>query len=97
MYPYKKYSMGEGMMIYNHDGSPENEIAITVDKMVEGTLLNTDKRLIDTLYKYYSQSSIECDDDIHTIINNWLHTSDYRHIHTLLEYYIGIRGSFNLY
>lgn len=97
MYPYKHYSMGEGMMIYNHDGSIENEIAITVDKMIEGTLLNTDNRLIDILAEHYRNSSIECNDDIQTIINNWLQVNDYRHIHKLLEYYIGVRGSFELY
>lgn len=97
MYPYKHYSMGEGMMIYNHDGSIENEIAITVDKIIEGTLLNTDNRLIDIIYKHYSKSSLLCDDDIQTIINNWLHTSDYEHIHTLLEYYISVRKTFELY
>lgn len=97
MFPYKIYSMGEGMMVYNHDGSIENEIAITVDKMIEGTLLNTDARLIDIVYKHYSKSSIGCDDDIQAIINNWLHTGDYKHIHTLLECYIGVQNTFEMY
>lgn len=97
MYPYKHYSMGEGMMVYNHDGSLENEIAITVDKIIKGTLLSTDNRLIDIIYKHYSKSSVLCDNDIQTIINNWLHTGDYEHIHTLLEYYIGVKNSFELY
>ena len=97
MYPYKHYSMGDGMMVYNHDGSIENEIAITVDKIIEGTLLNTDNRLIDIIYKHYRESSLSCDDDIQAIINNWLRTSDYKHVYTLLDYYIGVRDSFELY
>ena len=88
MYPYKKYNSEINEMIYNHDGTIENEIAITVDKMIEGTLLNTDKRLIDILYQYHNNSSVECDDDIQAIITNWLNTGDYKHIHTLIEYYI---------
>lgn len=97
MYPYKIYSMGEGVMVYNHDGSIENEIAITVDKMVNKILLNTDNRLIDIISEYYKKSSIECDDDITAIINNWLMYSEYKHIHMLLEYYIPIREAYNRY
>lgn len=91
MYPYKKYNSELDTVIYNHDGSIENEIAITVDKMIEDTLLSTDKRLIDIIYQYYNKSSIQCDDDIQTIIKNWLNTGDYKHIHTLIEYYILVR------
>ena len=97
MFPYKIYSMGEGTMVYNHDGSIENEIAITVDKMVNKILLNTDNRLIDVIAEYYRKSSIDCDDDITAIINNWLMHSEYRHIHILLEYYIPIREAYNRY
>ena len=91
MHPYKKYDSELDTVIYNHDGTIENEIAITVDKMIEKTLLNTDKRLIDILYQYHNKSSIECDDDIQAIITNWLNTGDYKHIHTLTEYYLLVK------
>lgn len=91
MYPYKKYDSELDTVIYNHDGSIENEIAITVDKMIEDTLLSTDKRLIDIIYQYYNKSSIGCDDDVQTIIKNWLNTGDYKHIHTLIEYYLLVK------
>ena len=88
MYPYKKYNSELDTVLYNHDGTIENEIAITVDKMIEGTLLSTDKRLIDILYQYYNKLSVECDDDIQSIITNWLDTGNYKHIHTLTKYYL---------
>ena len=91
MYPYKKYSPEFDTVIYNHDSTIENEIAITVDKMIEGTLLSTDKRLIDILYQYHNNSSVECDDDIQAIITNWLNTGDYKHIHTLIECYMLVK------
>ena len=91
MYPYKKYNSELDTVIYNHDGSIENEIAITVDKMIEDTLLSTDKRLIDIIYQYYNKSSIECDDDIQTIIKHWLDIGNYKHIHTLTEYYLLVK------
>ena len=91
MDPYKKYSPELDTVIYNYDGTIENEIAITVDKMIEGTLLSTDKRLIDIIYEYYNKSSVECDDDIQAIITNWLNTGDYKHIHTLIEYYLLVK------
>lgn len=91
MYPYKKYNAELDTIIYNHDGSIENEIAITVDKMIEDTLLSTDKRLIDIIYQYYNKSSIQCDDNIQTIIKNWLDTGNYKHIHILIEYYMLVK------
>ena len=91
MYPYKKYDSEINEMIYNHDGTIEDEIAITVDKMIEGTSLNTDKRLIDIIYQYYSKSSIECDDTIQSIVKTWLNAGNYKHIHTLIEYYLLVR------
>lgn len=97
MYPYKKYNAEFGEVVYNHDGSTENEIAITVDKIVHNELLTTDVRLVDLIADYYRKSSVDCDDDIHTIINHWLMYNEYRHIHTLLEYYIPIRTSYNMY
>ena len=97
MYPYKVYSIDEGMMVYNHDGSVENEIAILVDRIVHNELLSTDSRLHDLIDNHYKKSSIDCDDDIHTIINNWLMHNEYRHIHTLLEYYVPIDTIYNMY
>lgn len=97
MYPYKEYNAEFGEVVYNHDGSVENEIAITVDKMVHNELLNNDIRLYDIIEKHYHKSTINCDDDITTIINNWLMHSEYRHIHTLLDVYIPIRDSYLYY
>ena len=34
MYPYKDYSVDEGIMVYNHDESKENELAINIDKEI---------------------------------------------------------------
>ena len=93
MYPYKKYDVELNEMIYNHDGTIENKIAITVDKMVNYTLRNTDGRLIDILYDYYNnKSSVDCDDAVQAIIKNWLETGDYKHINILTEYYILARN-----
>lgn len=97
MYPYKKYNAEFGEVVYNHDGTIENEIAITVDKIVHNELLSTDVRLCDLIAEYYRKSSIECDDDIHNIINHWLMYNEYRHIHTLLEHYVPIRTVYNMY
>lgn len=97
MYPYKKYDAEFCEVVYNHDGSIENEIAITVDKIVHNELLSTDTRLYDLIYDYYRKSSIECDDVIHAIINNWLMYNKYRHIHTLLEYYVPITTVYEMY
>lgn len=88
MYPYKHYNMGEGMMVYNHDGSIENEIAIIVDKIVEETSLNTDARthLIDILFTEYEKNSVECIETTDRIIMNCLCESKYNHIKILCEY-----------
>lgn len=97
MYPYKKYDAEFYEVVYNHDGSTENEIAILVDKIVHNELLSTDARLVDLIADYYNKSSVDCDDDICTIINHWLMYSKYKHIHTLLEYYIPIKTNYDMY
>lgn len=86
MYPYEIYNMGYGEMMYNHDGTIENEIYITIDKMVYKTLLTTDNRLIDILSNYYKNNSCECIETIDTIINICCHESKYKHIKILCEY-----------
>lgn len=86
MYPYKIYNMGDGEMVYNHDNSIENEIYITIDKMINKTLLTTDIRLIDILYDYYKNNSCECIETINTIINICSHELKYEHIKILCEY-----------
>jgi hypothetical protein len=97
MYPYETYSMGEGMMVYNHDGSLENEIYCIVDKMVNKTLTTYDKRLIDILYTEYENDSIGCIEVTDKIIVNCLSESKYQHIKILCEYVDYTRKNFNAY
>ena len=97
MYPYKHYSMGEGMMVYNHDGSAENEIYYTIDKMVNKTLTTYDARLIDILYTEYKNNSVECIEMIDKIIMNCLCESKYNHIKILCEYMECTRRNFDYF
>lgn len=85
MYPYEHYSMGEGMMVYNHDGSVENEIFIDVDKRIthEGVTMH----LYDYMYKHYNNDSMEFDDTIKSLINNCMYESKYKHIELIAKYY----------
>lgn len=97
MYPYETYSMGDGMMVYNHDGSLENEIYCIVDKMVHKTLTTYDARLIDILYTEYKNNSIECIEATDKIITNCLCESKYNHIKILCEYIDYTRKNFDDY
>lgn len=87
MYPYKRFELELNSLTYNHDDTIENEIYITVDKMVNSTLLNKDKRLIDILYNEHTNNSVELKDIVDTIITNCLITNEYNHIKILSEYY----------
>lgn len=86
MYPYKVYNAEYGEVVYNHDGSIENEIYCIIDKMVNKTLTTYDARLIDILYTEYKNNSIECVEVTDKIIMNCLCESEYNHIKTLCEY-----------
>lgn len=84
MYPYEHYSMGEGMMVYNHDGSPENELAINIDKEINHiTHFHTYTRM----YDLFNNDSIEFDNMVKTIISNWMYEDKYQHIELIAKYY----------
>lgn len=90
MYPYKKFELEINELTYNYDDTIENDIYITVDKMVHNTLLNKDKRLIDILYNENINNSVELQDTIDKIIINCLMVNEYNHITILSEYYATI-------
>ena len=86
MYPYFRYNMGIGEMVYNHDGTKENEIFIALDKMIQNVPLIDRIRLIDLLYETYNHNSVECTDIVNEIINNCIREEKYQHIQILAEY-----------
>lgn len=84
MYPYKHYSMGEGTMIYNHDGSDENELAINIDKEINHiTHFHTYTRM----YDLFNNDSLAFDNMVKAIINNWMYEDKYEHIELIAKYY----------
>lgn len=95
MYPYFVYNMREGEMIYNHDGTKENEIFIALDKKVKNAPLFDRIRLIDLLYETYSNNSIECTDIVNNIIDNCIREEKYKHIQIIAEYMQTIINTFN--
>lgn len=95
MYPYFVYNMGEGEMIYNHDGTKENEIYIALDKLINDVPLTNRTRLIDILYKTYDNNSIECTDIVNNIIDNCIREEKYKHIQVIAEYMQTIVNTFN--
>lgn len=88
MYPYKVYSMDEGIMIYNHDGSYENEIFIDIDKRItnEGVTMH----LYDYMYKYYNNDSMGFDETIKSLIHNCMYESKYKHVELIAKFYNAI-------
>lgn len=95
MYPYFVYSMGDGKMVYNHDGTKENEIYIALDKLINDIPLTNRTRLIDILYETYDNNSIECTDIVNNIINICLHENKYKHVQIIAEYMQTIINTFN--
>ena len=84
MYPYERYSAGDGMMIYNHDGSAENELAINIDKEINHiTHFHTYTRM----YDLFNNDSVAFDDMVKTIIHNWMYEDKYQHIELIAKYY----------
>ena len=84
MYPYEHYSMGEGMMVYNHDGSVENELAINIDKEINHiTHFHTYTRM----YDLFNNDSLAFDNMVKAIINNWMYEDKYGHIELIAKYY----------
>ena len=95
MYPYFVYNMGYGEMVYNHDGTKENEIFIALDKQIKNIPLSDRIRLIDLLYETYNNDSIECTDIVNNIINNCIREEKYKHVQILAEYMQTIINTFN--
>ena len=84
MYPYKEYNAEFGEVVYNHDGSEENELAINIDKELHNiTHFHTYTRL----YNLYNDDAFECEDIVHAIINNWMYENKYSHIELIAKYY----------
>lgn len=84
MYPYKRYDMGESMMVYNHDGSEENELAINIDKQINHiTHFHTYTRM----YDLFNNDSLAFDNMVKEIINNWMYEDKYEHIELIAKYY----------
>ena len=84
MYPYKEYNAEFGEVVYNHDGSDENELAINIDKEINHiTHFHTYTRL----YELYNNDSMECDAIVRELINNWMYESKYNHIELIAKYY----------
>lgn len=97
MYPYFRYSMGDGEMVYNHDGTKENEIFIALDKLIKDIPLSDRIRLIDLLYEIYDNDSIECTNIVNDIINICMHEGKYKHIQVIAEYMQTIINTFNYF
>ena len=84
MFPYDIYSMGEGTMVYNHDGSDENELAINIDKEINHiTHFHTYTRM----YDLFNNDSLAFDNMVKAIINNWMYENKYGHIELIAKYY----------
>lgn len=84
MFPYKIYDMGEGMMVYNHDGSDENKLAINIDKEINHiTHFHTYTRM----YDLFNNDSLAFDNMVKAIINNWMYEDKYGHIELIAKYY----------
>lgn len=84
MYPYKEYNAEFGEVVYNHDGSDENELAINIDKELNHiTHFHTYTRM----YDLFNNNSIEFENMVKAIINNWMYEDKYGHIELIAKYY----------
>lgn len=84
MYPYKEYNAEYGEVVYNHDGSEENELAINIDKEIKKlTHFHTYTRM----YEMYNDYDINFDNIVHEIINNWMYENKYAHVELIAKYY----------
>ena len=84
MYPYKHYSVDEGIMVYNHDKTKENELAINIDKEINNI---THFHTYTYMYSLYDDDSMGFDNMVKTIIFNWMYENKYKHIKIIAEYY----------
>lgn len=84
MYPYKEYNAEFGEVVYNHDGSEENELAINIDKELKHL---PHFHTYTAMYEMYNNYDINFDNIIHEIINNWMYENKYSHIELIAKYY----------
>lgn len=84
MYPYERYDMEEGTMVYNHDGSDENELVINIDKEIKHI---THFHTYTYMYDLFNNDSLAFDNMVKTIICNWMYEDKYYHIELIAKYY----------
>lgn len=84
MYPYKEYNAEYGEVVYNHDNTPENELAINIDKEINKL---THFHTYTYMYDLYNDYDINFDNIIHEIINNWMYENKYTHVELIAKYY----------
>lgn len=84
MYPYEKYNAEFGVVVYNHDGTDENELAINIDKAINHEPhFHTYTRMWE-LDKNYD---IDLGAIVREIISNWMYEDKYAHIELIAKYY----------
>lgn len=84
MYPYKEYNAEFGEVVYNHDGTKENELAINIDKELNNT---THFHTYSYMYDLFNDYDINFDIMMHNIIDNWMYENKYAHIELIAKYY----------
>ena len=84
MFPYKKYNAEFGEVVYNHDGTKENELAINIDKQLNNI---THFDTYGYMYDLFNDYDINFDVMIHNIIDNWMYENKYAHIELIAKYY----------
>ena len=84
MFPYKKYSAEFNEVVYNHDGTKENELAINIDKELNNI---THFHTYDYMYDLFNDYDINFDVMMHNIIDNWMYENKYAHIELIAKYY----------
>lgn len=84
MFPYKKYNAEFNEVVYNHDGTKENELAINIDKELNNI---THFHTYSYMYDLFNDYDINFDIMMHNIIDNWMYENKYAHIELIAKYY----------
>lgn len=84
MFPYKKYNAEFNEVVYNHDGTKENELAINIDKELNNI---THFHTYSYMYDLFNDYDINFDIMMHNIIDNWMYENKYSHIELIAKYY----------
>ena len=84
MFPYKKYNAEFNEVVYNHDGTKENELAINIDKELNNI---TQFHTYSYMYDLFNDYNINFDIMMHNIIDNWMYENKYSHIELIAKYY----------